>query len=327
MHNLSIFRKYGRIGTLLRDLFSQNDMCSCTSPSCTIVMYADDTIIIVSDRDLNVVSNNLSVELSRCFHWLTNNLLSMHMGKTETIVFTSKRKKHLTTNFSVSCNGKELLSKSEVKYLGLKLDQSLSGESIVNSIVSKCSSILKFLYRHSRVLNQNSRKLLASALIQSHFDFGVSAWYLSTTKVLQRKLQVAQNKMVRFILNLESRAHIGQSELNRINYLNTSDRAQQFMLNHMYNVYNKSAPSYLSQRFNTVQSQHQYFTRNSDHNFVVSRFQGVSRYNFSVQGVKVWNDLPTSIKCITSKSSFKQKVKHHLRTSTQSREEAQFVFY
>lgn len=306
-------------------LIYANDLPSCTS--CKVIIYADDTILLVSNRDLSIVSQVLSAEISNCFHWLTNNLLSMHMGKTETIVFSSKRKQHLTKGFSISCNGQTIKASTEVKYLGLKLDKSLSGTSIVNSIVSKCTARLKFLYRHSSVLNQKCRKLLVSALVQSHFDYGTSAWYWATTKQCKRKLQVAQNKLVRFILNMQPRTHIGQTELNRVNFLNTNDRVKQLMLNHMYNVYHKSAPRYLSQGFTAVQSQHSYSTRSADFNFVVPIAKGVSQFNFSTQGVKVWNSLPSSTKCLNVKTNFKSKVKMFLRQSALDSEQSTCVPY
>ena len=81
-------------------------MSTCTS--CKVIMYADDTILLVSNRDLNIVSRDLSSNLSNCFHWLTNNLMSMHMGKTEAIVFSSKRKCHLTKDFNILCNGQTI---------------------------------------------------------------------------------------------------------------------------------------------------------------------------------------------------------------------------
>ena len=152
-------------------LIYSNDMASCVT--CQLIMYADDTILLVSDRNLKNVAQNLSTELSRCSHWLTNNGLSMHMGKTEAIVLSSRRKKHLTKNFVIQSNGHDIHPSDEVKYLGLKIDKTLSGEATVNSILSKCTGRLKFLYRQGSALNQASRKVLASALIQCHFDYRI----------------------------------------------------------------------------------------------------------------------------------------------------------
>ena len=46
----------------------------------------------------------------------------------------------------------------------------------------------------------SSRKTLSSALMLCHFDYSCSAWYSGLSKLLKRKLQVAQNKVIRFEL-------------------------------------------------------------------------------------------------------------------------------
>ena len=306
-------------------LIYSNDMASCVS--CKLILYADDTILLVSDRDINKVAKELGNALSRCSHWLTNNGLSMHMGKTEAIVLSSKRKKHLTKHFVIQCNGHDIHPSDEVKYLGLKINQTLSGENIVNSILSKSAARLKFLYRHGHALDQSSRKILASALIQCHFDYAVSAWYPGLSKCLKQKLQVAQNKIVRFILNMGPRSHIGQTELTKVGLLNTSDRANQIILNHMHNIANSTAPGYLKQHFSTIKSLHSYSTRSAELNFVVPRVQGISRFNFSYYGAKLWNALPASIKGIGSKSVYKIKVKSFLSEKSRNIEQSDYIFY
>jgi len=305
-------------------LLYSNDISSCVS--CNLIMYADDTILLFSDPDIEKVASELSKEIGNCLHWLTNNRLSMHMGKTETLVFSSKRKKNRTKNFVIQCQGHDI-KPSKVKYLGLTLNQTLSGEDTVTSILSKCTSRLKFMYRHSKTLNEKSRKLLASALIQCHFDYASSAWYSGTTKELKIKLQIAQNKMVRFILNLGPRSHIGQAELDKAGFLNTSDRVSQLMLNHMFNIHNGTAPSYLSDNFTRVSDQHHHFIRNAEHNFIVPRVQGVENKNFYYQGVKIWNELPTSVKSLSNKYSFKHKVKQYLRNRATNVENCDFLYY
>ena len=77
------------------------------------------------------------------------------------------------------------------------------------------------MYRHRNSLGKMSRQLLSSALIQPHFDYAATSWYMGSTEHLKHKLQVTQNKVVRFILNKPPRQHIGQNELDMVNLLNT----------------------------------------------------------------------------------------------------------
>jgi len=69
-----------------------NDMSTCIS--CKLLLYADDAILLFSHKNIKVVTDQLSEEVSNCFHWLVNNKLSMHMGKTEAMILCSKCRKH-----------------------------------------------------------------------------------------------------------------------------------------------------------------------------------------------------------------------------------------
>ena len=71
-----------------------------------------------------------------------DNKLSLHLGKTESILFGSKRKLKKIKDFSVTCHGQTINNKKSVKYLGVMLDQELSGEAIANVIIKKVNARL-----------------------------------------------------------------------------------------------------------------------------------------------------------------------------------------
>ena len=58
--------------------------------------------------------------------------------------------------------------------------------------------------------------------------------------------------MIRFILNLNKHAHIGQKELDKAGYLNVSKRITQLKLGQVFKINNKSCPQYLTQHFNRL---------------------------------------------------------------------------
>ena len=68
--------------------------------------------------------------------------------------------------------------------------------------------LLRFLRRIAPLVGRDTLKTLARALIQPHFDYGVHVWYRDATKALKTKLQTAQNKLIRLLLNLPSQAHL-----------------------------------------------------------------------------------------------------------------------
>ena len=55
-----------------------------------LLLYADDSAILVSGKDIATVEKALSDDLQTVSHWLVDNKLSLHLGKTESIVFGFK---------------------------------------------------------------------------------------------------------------------------------------------------------------------------------------------------------------------------------------------
>ena len=108
-----------------------------TSINYNLLLYADDSALFTSHKDPKVISDVLSRELESCRQWLIDNKLSLHLGKTESILFGSQHKLSRVDKFEVSCDGKIINPTNSVKYLGITLDENLKGESIAKSIVKK----------------------------------------------------------------------------------------------------------------------------------------------------------------------------------------------
>jgi hypothetical protein len=145
---------------------------------CKLILYADDSAILYTHKDPNIISSKLGNVLEKCSDWLTDNKLSLHLGKTECMLFGPKRKIRQIKNFYVKCYEHVITSTEVVKYLGVHIDKYLNFENIVSNIVSKVNGRLKFLYRNAKCLDPRSRKTLSeTTLIQCYFDYSCSSWY------------------------------------------------------------------------------------------------------------------------------------------------------
>jgi len=241
-----------------------------------------------------------------------DNKLSLHVGKTECILFGSRVKLQRVTDFSISYNGQTIKSQKCIKYLGITIDQTLSGDTMVNQVVNKVIGRLKFLYRHSSYLNQTLRKNLCSALLQCHIDYCCNAWFTDISAKARGKLQITQNKIVRFILSLSPREHVDQEVRNSVKMLSTQDLVKQLRINHVFNIFNGTAPSYLAQNFTRASRTHSHCTRTSNYNFLVPSTKGIAANTFFCNAIRDWNALPPQIQIITNKDTFKKAVKKHL---------------
>ena len=201
------------------------------------------------------------------------------------------------------------------------------GESIVSSIVQKVNSRLKFLYRQARFLGQKSKYSLCYALILCHLDYFSSSWYSGLSKTLKRKLQICQNKVLRFILELSPIHSVNSTVFETLNMLNVDRRVKQMRLNHVFNIVHNTAPSYLSLNFTNTR---QHYSNTMSANSLDLRLPSIKLcqdQTFYFNAIMDWNNLPTTIKQIRNRTSFKQSVKKHLMEDLKLCEESSFVYF
>lgn len=81
-----------------------NDMVISIDPDCKLLLYADESTIPFFHKDLDLIANKLGKVLESCSEWLVDNKLSLHLGKTECILFGSKRKLKKVKDFHNVCS-------------------------------------------------------------------------------------------------------------------------------------------------------------------------------------------------------------------------------
>ena len=107
---------------------------------------------------------------------------------------------------------------------------------------------MKFLYRKQRFLTYPLCRLLCNALIQPHYEYACSAWYPSLSKRLLKKIQISQNKCIRYCLKLDNRSHVGIAEFKRLNWLPTKERVYQCICVNIFKFFSDMSPEYTSDR-------------------------------------------------------------------------------
>ena len=66
-----------------------NDMCSCVNGS-KLLLYADDSVLLYSDTNSKTIGEKLSTELANCIEWMTDNKLSLQLGKQKAFYFVQR---------------------------------------------------------------------------------------------------------------------------------------------------------------------------------------------------------------------------------------------
>ena len=192
--------------------------------------------------------------------------------------------------------------------MGVTLDQDLSGSTQGKGVIQKVNQTLKFFYRKNSYFNFKEKKMLCTALIQPRFDYGCNSWFGNLYTGLKHKVQTAQNKVMRPILGVHPRFHIGDNSFKKLGWLDTQKRVHYLTVSLVYKIYNGQTPSYMSNMIR-VSDRHSYQTRDSEMNFVVPHVKQQEHRGFMYNGIKLWNKLPTDVKSSPSLSIFKRKTK------------------
>ena len=141
---------------------------------------------------------------------------------------------------------------SEVTYFGCMLDKTMSGEPMALKVINKVNSKLKFLYRKNTFLSPELRRMLCNVVIQPHFDYACPTWYPNLTEKMKKKIQIMQNKCIRFCLRLDKMHHISEEDFRSINWLLTSKRVDQCINTITFKFVNNTCPYYLKEILNLL---------------------------------------------------------------------------
>ena len=110
-------------------LLSINDFYKC-APELDFHRFADDSNLLCSDRNLQILQSKVNNQLQQVNEWLCANELSLNVDKTNFVIFHPPQRKR-TTTFKLLMGGKDIKEKSSVNYLGVIIDCKLSWKAHV----------------------------------------------------------------------------------------------------------------------------------------------------------------------------------------------------
>ena len=141
-----------------------------------------------------------------------------------------------------------------------------------------------------------------------------------------KKIQISQNKCIRYCLKLDNRTHIGANEFKEINWLPTKERVSQCICLNVFKFFNNMAPDYTSEIFHPSHSRHN--TRMSTYKLdLLFRKSVYGQKTLSYLGPKTWNSLPAQIKLCKNVNSFKYDIKNLYFKRLQKSDDSIFMYY
>ena len=284
-----------------------NDICN-VSRKLSYVLFADDTNIIMSHRNLPQLFTILNEELSKLNEWVTANKLKLNFDKTHYVYF--KRRKTNTNLPNLYIGNKEIIRSHTTKFLGIIIDENLGWKEHINSICIKLSRLCGIIYHTRHMLTPDALKSVYYSLVYPHLTYGVVAWG-NTYQTFKKPLQVIQKRIIRTI-TFTNRYSSTRTIFASLRLMKVDEMYSYFATLFVFKSINNFNRFTDFEVFN-----HDHNTRGQHVNMAVPRSTTVhAQRHILYSGPVLWNDLPPRLKQITNLNSFKYNLKKKYLTTT-----------
>lgn len=158
------------LSPILYNIYTYDLEASFNNPV-SILQYADDLLIYLSNHSIQNSCLALSLALLDLKSWMDQNGLDLSLSKSAVVLFTRKKSPQPLTVFY---NNNPLPVKKEFKYLGVIFDSKLTGGPHCEYVSAKCEKHLNILRCLRGVwwgAHPQSLKLVYNAIIRSILDY------------------------------------------------------------------------------------------------------------------------------------------------------------
>ena len=273
---------------------------------CSVQLYADDTVIYFSHKDVSTIESVLNSELQSVFTWLCNSKLSLNCDKTVSMLFGSHKMLKRCNRLRLQVNGNAILHVESTKYLGMLLDPSLKWNLHIDKICTRISKLVRLLSRLRHTINSSNLKIVYNALILPIFDYGDVLYGTASSKYID-SLQKLQNRACRIILGVSPYSHMPVRELHaRLGWKSLETRRCYHLNTMVFKALNELAPPYLKECFQFCERS--YSLRSNGNLALPKPRTDYCKRKFSYRGSLQFNSLPPHLKNPCSLASFSHKL-------------------
>ena len=209
--------------------------------------FADDLELLMSapPHEISELLHSMQSCISDVKAWTRANMLILNYNKTELIIVTSKRTKHLhNLPTSITTGNANVPFKQSVRNFGLTLDSHLAINAHDTNIARTCYFELRRLASMRRFLTSTATSTLVSAFVLSRIDYCYSLLFVSTHDVTSH-MQRIQNYAARVILRLPKSSST-TIHLRSLHWLPVKARSTYKIACLCYRCHSSTAPSYVT---------------------------------------------------------------------------------
>ena len=206
------------------------------------VMFADDTNLFLSDKDIQNLFLKMNKELEKITLWFQSNKLSLNVKKTKFSLFHSLRRKSIIPDQlpTLKMDNTEINREKVTKFLGILIDENLTWKPQISNVITKISKSIGIIYKARETLSKKLLKQLYFAFINSHLNYGNIAWG-SSCKTNLASLYRSQKHAIR-VINFKNRFTHTKPLFQEMKILNIYEINVFKILCFMFKCKNKTSP-------------------------------------------------------------------------------------
>ena len=283
------------LGPLLFLVFCNNLYLQLELTSC--ILFADDTTVFNSHKDLNYLTWMLLHDLQILSNWFKANKLTLNLKKSVCIFFRCGNSS--TTPQPINIDGISLDYVDYTKFLGIWIDKDLKRSIHTNTLILKLQRNSHMLFKTKNILTSHAKKILYFAQIFSYFTYGMSVWGPMIPNSILNKLNNIQRKCVNCITTNKKDA-----------FLSVTDLVNLELAKFGWKLANKQLPISLEQSTltshsgKTLNKTHRYSTRNKAIPNVPVAKNKLYANSIFCKGISYFSKLPTKIRNVQSWKTF-----------------------
>lgn len=259
-----------------------------------LTLYADDTSLFITGRDLNSIQSNVDNTISQLFNWFADNKLLINTNKTTAISFHHAQHTNVVPP-TIKIEGNTINYSKNTKFLGVWLDEHLNWLTHIQSLAVKLSRLCFALRIVRKRTSIDTARVLYHAYVHSALSYGILFWGNSTNAKLAFKLQ---KRAIRAIAQVSK---------------TTSCREifKELKILPLPCIFIYETLSFTKSNLNTFPTNadlHSHNTRNQN-NIFISHCNTSFRKNTFIQiGIKMYNNLPQYMKEIPAVPKFRKEL-------------------
>ena len=271
-------------------------------------LFADDTNVFISGKNLNSLIETMNCELQKLYEWMCVNKLSLNIKKTKFMLFTPK--KSLKVEQNVFINGHIIEKVENFKFLGVIIDSHLKWNDHIHHIKKKIAKGLGIMYKAKRLLNTNTLITLYYSFMYPYYLYCIEVWGTASNESLVSLLKL-QKRALRLIKSVPVRTD-SDSIFKSLEILTVNNTYTFKVGMLMFKVNADKVPKCIHELFLKTHEIHSRSTRQMFKLYMPSSKLEIVRKSFRSKGVTIWNFILDNFEISCSIHSFKQKLKKYL---------------